>query len=96
MGLPPPDLLKSEEALRAALSSIERSWSAMGLPAHFQQALSFEIVNWAALFLRGLATNTWYFAHPELAMRSVLVSAASHQVRLCGLHRTVVFFYHAC
>ena len=46
--------------------------------------------------VRELATNTWYFAHSGLAMRCVLVSAASHQVGLCGLNRTVVFSYHVC
>ena len=42
-------LLESEEAPKAALSANEWSWSAMGPPAYFQQALSFEIVKLTAL-----------------------------------------------
>ena len=40
----PPGLLESEGVSKAALPATERSWSAMGLPAYFQQAPSFEIV----------------------------------------------------
>jgi hypothetical protein len=43
------DLLESEEAAKATLSATEWSWSAMGLPAYFQQAISFEIVRMTAL-----------------------------------------------
>ena len=42
-------LLESEEAAKASLSATEWSWSAMGLPAYFQQAISFEIVKVTAL-----------------------------------------------
>ena len=43
------DLLESEEAAKASLSATEWSWSAMGLPAYFQQAISFEIVRITAM-----------------------------------------------
>ena len=43
------DLLESEEAAKATLSATEWSWSAMGLPAYFQQAISFGIVRMTAL-----------------------------------------------
>ena len=43
------DLLESEEASKATLSATEWSWSAKGLPAYFQQAISFEIVRMTAL-----------------------------------------------
>ena len=42
-------LLESEEAAKASLSATEWSWSAMGLPAYFQQAISFEIVRITAM-----------------------------------------------
>jgi hypothetical protein len=43
------DLLESEKAAKASLSATEWSWSVMGLPAYFQQAISFEIVKVTAL-----------------------------------------------
>ena len=43
------DLLESEEAAKATLSATEWSWSPMGLPAYFQQAISLEIVRMMAL-----------------------------------------------
>ena len=43
------ELLESKEASKANLSATEWSWSAMGLPAYFQQAISFEIVRMTAL-----------------------------------------------
>ena len=42
-------LLESEEAAKASLAATEWSWSAMGLPAYFQQAISFEIVRITAM-----------------------------------------------
>ena len=42
-------LLESEEAAKASLSATQWSWSEMGLPAYFQQAISFEIVKVTAL-----------------------------------------------
>ena len=43
------DLLESEKAWEATLSSFEWSWSAMGLPADFHPALSFEVVKLTTL-----------------------------------------------
>ena len=43
------DLLESEEAAQAALSATEWTWLAVGLPAYFQQAISFGIVIMTAL-----------------------------------------------
>ena len=43
------DFLESEEAAKASLSATEWPWSAMGLPAYFQQAISVEIVKMTAL-----------------------------------------------
>ena len=53
-----PDLLESEGVSKATLPSTkcpwsQLPWSAAGLPADFQQALSFEIVTLAALLVQG-------------------------------------------
>ena len=48
-----PDLLESEGASKAILSSTKCPWPAAGLPAGFQQALSFEIVTLVALLVQG-------------------------------------------
>ena len=90
------ELLESEEASAATLSSTEWLWSATGLPAYFQQALSFEIAKLTALSVqngirRAQAAATkgrlaWTLARLSAALNGTQTNSAFASRSSCMIH----------